>query len=91
MPDRSWSMGDAGSTGRQQPEDFACLHVAHLRSYFYDSSNIRLEFACQPEDGAEPAIAFCITQVQAEARTELMTLPGAMPEWIEERLSALPE
>jgi hypothetical protein len=62
-----------------------------MRSYSYDPNGIRLEFACQPEDGAEPAIAFCITQAQAEARTELMTFPGAMPEWIEERLSALPE
>jgi hypothetical protein len=78
-------------TGRQQPEDFACLHVAHLHSYFYDPNGIRLEFACQPEDGAEPAIVFCITQAHAEARTELMTLPCAMAEWIEERLSALPE
>ena len=30
-------------------------------------------------------------QTKAEARSELATLPGITPQWIEERLSALPD
>jgi len=33
----------------------------------------------------------CITQTKAEARAELETLPGVTPEWIEKRLTCLPE
>ncbi|MBV9019027.1 MAG: VOC family protein [Alphaproteobacteria bacterium] len=62
-----------------------------LGIYFYDPNGIRLEFACQPEDGEMPAVISCIAQTKAEARAELATLPGATAEWIEERLSALPE
>jgi hypothetical protein len=32
----------------------------------------------------------CLTQAKAEARAELATQPGVSPQWIEERLSALP-
>jgi catechol 2,3-dioxygenase-like lactoylglutathione lyase family enzyme len=60
-----------------------------LGIYFYDPNGIRLEFACQPEDGEAPAVIPCITQM-AEARDELATLPGVAPEWIEVRLAALP-
>ena len=61
-----------------------------LGIYFYDPNGIRLEIACQPEDGAMPAVIPCITQTKAEARAELKSLPGATPEWIERRLDALP-
>jgi catechol 2,3-dioxygenase-like lactoylglutathione lyase family enzyme len=61
-----------------------------LGIYFYDPNGIRLEFACQPEDGEAPSVIPCITQTKAEARAELETLPDAMPEWIERRLGALP-
>jgi glyoxylase I family protein len=62
-----------------------------LGIYFYDPSGIRLEFACQPEDGEAPAVISCVMQTKAEARAELASLPGITPEWIEERLSALPD
>ena len=62
-----------------------------LGIYFYDPNGIRLEFACQPEDGETPAVISCITQTKAEARAELATLPGVSPEWIEKRLTCLPE
>jgi hypothetical protein len=61
-----------------------------LGIYFYDPNGIRLEFACQPEDGEAPAVIPCITQTKAEARAELETLPGVTPKWIEEHLAALP-
>ena len=61
-----------------------------LGIYFYDPNGIRLEFACQPEDGETPAVISCVTQTKAEARDELASLPGATPEWIEMRLAALP-
>jgi hypothetical protein len=62
-----------------------------LGIYFYDPNGIRLEFACQPEDGELPTVIPCITQTKAEARAELETLPGVTAEWIEERLAALPD
>ena len=61
-----------------------------LGIYFYDPNGIRLEFACQQDDGEVPAVIAGITQTKAEARAELETLPGVRPEWIEERLAALP-
>ena len=62
-----------------------------LGIYFYDPNGIRLEFACQPEDGEMPAVIPCIAQTRAEARAELETLPGVTAEWIEQRIAALPE
>jgi len=62
-----------------------------LGIYFYDPNGIRLEFACQPEDGETPAVIPCITQRRAEARAELETLPGITSEWIERRLVAVPD
>jgi len=66
-----------------------------LGIYFYDPNGTRLEFACQPEDGEAPAVISCVMiscviQTKAEAREELLTLPGATPDWIEMRLAALP-
>jgi len=54
-----------------------------LGIYFYDPNGIRLEFACQPEDGEAPEVIPCVTQTKAEARDELATLPDVTPEWIE--------
>ena len=50
-----------------------------LGIYFYDPNGIRLEFACQPEDGEAPAAIPCVTQSKAEARDELATLPDVPP------------
>lgn len=55
--------------------------------YFLDPSGIRLEFACQPADGEEQKVLNCVAQTKSELRRELETLPGATPEWIEQRLS----
>jgi len=60
-----------------------------LGIYFYDPNGIRLEFACQPEDGEVPAVIPCVIQTRSEARQELETLPGVTAEWIEKRLTAL--
>ena len=62
-----------------------------LRIYFYDPNGIRLEFACQPDDGETPVVIPCIMQTRTDARSELATLPGATPGWIEQRLGALPD
>jgi hypothetical protein len=62
-----------------------------LGIYFYDPNGIRLEFACQPEDGEMPAVIPCVTQTRAEARAELETLPEVTRDWIEERLATLPD
>jgi catechol 2,3-dioxygenase-like lactoylglutathione lyase family enzyme len=62
-----------------------------LGIYFYDPNGIRLEFACQPDDGEAPAVIPCVMQTRAEARPELASLPGVPPEWIEKRLAALPD
>src|SRR5271156_3446849 len=60
-----------------------------LGIYFYDPNGIRLEFACQPDDGEALAVVPCIMQTRAQARSELATLPGVTPEWIEKRLADL--
>jgi glyoxylase I family protein len=57
--------------------------------YFYDPNGIRLEFACQPADGEDPAVIACVRQTKAEARGELAGLPDVSAEWIEARLAAL--
>lgn len=59
--------------------------------YFYDPCGTRLEFACQPEDGEAQDIIGFFTQTKARARAELATLPGATKDWIESRLTALPD
>jgi catechol 2,3-dioxygenase-like lactoylglutathione lyase family enzyme len=55
--------------------------------YFYDPNGIRLEFACQPADGAGQKVLACVTQTAEQLRKELETLPGATPEWIARRLT----
>jgi catechol 2,3-dioxygenase-like lactoylglutathione lyase family enzyme len=62
-----------------------------LGLYFYDPNGIRLECACQPEDGENPAVLACVLQKKAEARAELASLPGVTAEWLEARLAALPD
>jgi len=58
-----------------------------LGIYFYDPNGIRLEFACQPDDGASQRVVDCVTQTAAELRRELATLPGATAEWLARRLA----
>jgi len=62
-----------------------------LGIYFYDPNGIRLEFACQPEDGDRPAVLPCVTQTKSEASHELATIPDADAAWIKEMIEALPE
>jgi hypothetical protein len=62
-----------------------------LGIYFYDPNGIRLEFARQPDDRDAPSVIPCIMQRSAEARSELATLPGVTPAWIEKHLAALPD
>ncbi len=58
--------------------------------YFIDPNGIRLEFACQPDDGESQAVVACVKQTQDEAAQELATLPGADPDWIAKRVAGLP-
>jgi catechol 2,3-dioxygenase-like lactoylglutathione lyase family enzyme len=62
-----------------------------LGIYFYDPNGIRLEFACQPEDGASPDVMRCVVQTKREAGAELATLPGVDSAWIAAMTAALPE
>ncbi len=62
-----------------------------LGIYFYDPSGIRLEFACQPDDGDAPDVIGCVAQTKAEAGGELETLPGADAAWIAEMTANLPD
>ena len=58
--------------------------------YFLDPNGIRLEFACQPEDGENQAVIDCVKQTQDEAGEELATLPGVSEEWVSRRVAGLP-
>jgi catechol 2,3-dioxygenase-like lactoylglutathione lyase family enzyme len=58
--------------------------------YIVDPNGIRLEFACQPGDGDEPAVVNCVTQTQDEAAEELATLPGVDEAWVRKRVAGLP-
>lgn len=59
-----------------------------LGIYFYDPNGIRLEFACQPDDGEAPQVIPCVAQTKDEARAELETL-GADPAWVARMTAAL--
>ena len=59
-----------------------------LGIYFYDPNGIRLEMACQPDDGEAPDVMACNTQTKAQARAELEDLHGDS-EWVEQMLSAM--
>ena len=45
-----------------------------LGIYFYDPNGLRLEFACQPDDGETPGVIASNTQTRAQSHTELATL-----------------
>lgn len=60
-----------------------------LGIYFYDPNGIRLEFACQPDDGNAPGVIQCVTQTQAQALRELETLDDVSREWLEDMTSNL--
>lgn len=62
-----------------------------LGIYFYDPNGIRLEFACQPEDGETPDVMGLVTQTKSVARKELETLDGATPEWLARITGNLPD
>jgi catechol 2,3-dioxygenase-like lactoylglutathione lyase family enzyme len=62
-----------------------------LGIYFYDPNGIRLEFACQPEDGANPDVMRCVLQTKRVAGEELATLPGVDAAWVKQMTMALPE
>lgn len=59
-----------------------------LGIYIYDPNGLRLEMACQPEDGEAPEVIACNTQTKAQARAELESL-GAEDEWVERMLVAM--
>lgn len=59
--------------------------------YFYDPNGLRLEFACQPDDGEAPDVIGCVAQTKTEAGSELETLPGADAGWIAEMTANLPD
>ena len=59
--------------------------------YFIDPNGMRMEFACQPADGDQPAVVDCVKQTRSEAAQELAKLPGVTKEWIARRVAALPE
>ncbi|MDC0033948.1 VOC family protein [Alphaproteobacteria bacterium] len=56
-----------------------------LGIYIYDPNGLRLEFACQPDDGEMPAVLVCNTQTRTEARAELETLDAGM-DWVDRML-----
>ncbi len=58
--------------------------------YVIDPNGIRLEFACQPDDGEEPGVVECVTQTKEEAASELRGLPGVDEAWLREMTAALP-
>jgi catechol 2,3-dioxygenase-like lactoylglutathione lyase family enzyme len=53
--------------------------------YFIDPNGIRMEFACQPEDGENPGVIECVKQTPEELAQELATLPGVTKQWIKEK------
>jgi len=59
-----------------------------LGIYFYDPNGIRMEMACQPDDGEAPDVLACNTQTKAQARAELETL-DADAAWIDRVLAPL--
>ncbi len=59
-----------------------------LGVYFYDPNNLRLEFACQPDDGDMPGVIACTTQTKAQASAESETL-DADPGWVDRMLTAM--
>lgn len=59
--------------------------------YLLDPNGIRLEFACQPAQGARQRNVEAVTQTRAEAAAELKTLDGIDAAWLAEYAGDLPE
>ena len=59
--------------------------------YIFDPNGIRLEFACQPDDGEDPHVVACVAQTKAEAAAEMRDLPGVDDAWLNEMTAALPD
>ena len=59
-----------------------------LGIYFYDPNGLRLEVACQPDDGETPGVIASNTQTKAQARAELETL-DAEAGWVDQMLTAM--
>ena len=57
--------------------------------YFHDPNGIRLEFACQRDDGEAPGVIGCMAQTKDEAARELVSL-GVDRAWLDEMTKALP-
>lgn len=50
--------------------------------YIIDPNGIRLEFACQPEDGEQPNVIPWATQSRSQIEPELLSLDGVDHNWI---------
>ena len=59
--------------------------------YLRDPNGIRLEFACQPAQGARQRNIEAVTQSRAEAAAELLTLEGVDAAWLAEYAGDLPD
>jgi len=59
--------------------------------YFFDPNDIRLEFACQPNDGDAPLVIDSLMQTKQQAAKELATLPGADAAWLRKYTGAMPD
>ena len=59
--------------------------------YLRDPNDVRLEFACQPAQGADQRNIEAVTQTKAEAAAELMTMDGIDAAWLAEYAGHLPE
>lgn len=57
--------------------------------YFIDPNGMRMEFACQPDDGENQRVIACTAQTREQAAAELRTLPGVTEEWVARRVAAL--
>lgn len=57
--------------------------------YFFDPNDIRLEFACQPDDGDAPLVIDGLTQTKQQASKEMATLPGVDDAWLRKYTSAM--
>jgi catechol 2,3-dioxygenase-like lactoylglutathione lyase family enzyme len=59
--------------------------------YFFDPNGIRLEFACQGDDGADPHVIETCSQTKGQAARELQTLDGVDEAWLNEMTANLPD
>ena len=59
--------------------------------YLRDPNDIRLEFACQPAQGADQRNVEAVTQTKTEAAAELTTMDGVDAAWLAAYADDLPE